>query len=78
MTVSTVFLHQHTVMSHSPLVNCCGLLVMLTLTCGFGLLAISWNQQINGPNSCSLAAGCIFRANIITCQQSLINTREKY
>lgn len=51
---------------------------MQILTRGFGLLAINGNQQINGPNSCSLATRCISRANIITCQQSLINTSQKY
>lgn len=30
--------------------------------CSFGLLAINWNQKINGLNSCSLRSWCICRA----------------
>lgn len=30
--------------------------------CSFGLLAINWNQKINGLNSCSLHSWCICRA----------------
>lgn len=43
-------------------------LVMQILTCRFGLVAINWNQQIDGPNSCSLRTWCIFRDTIGSCQ----------
>lgn len=52
----------------------CRVLVMQILTCSFGLLAINWNQQIDGSNSCSLATWYISRANIRTCQCSVIDT----
>lgn len=51
----------------------CRPLVMQILTCSFALLAINWNQQIDWPNSCSLATWCISRATIRTCQQTPIN-----
>lgn len=53
-------------------------LVMQILTCRFGLVAINWNQQIDGPNSSSLRTWCIFSASIGSCQRAIINAVQNY